>query len=117
MVGAGEGAALVAEQQRFHQRFRQRAAVHRQQGGLPAQAAAVQQRGHHLLAGAGGTAPQPRRVVGRQPVDEAAQARPRRRTADGVVAGRVHRKGRAGSGAPVGAALQGGGGGQRGGGG
>src|SRR5262249_47722102 len=61
-VGAGERAALVAEELRLEQRLRQRRAVHLDQRPLAARRAAVDQPREHLLAGAGLAGEQHRRA-------------------------------------------------------
>ena len=50
-LGAGEGAALVAEEERLDQRAGERRAVDGDEGLAPARAPLVEGAGHHLLAG------------------------------------------------------------------
>ena len=66
-VGAGEGALLVAEQQRFQHGFGHRGAVDRHERAGAARAAIVDEAAEHFLAGAGGAVYQHRDFAGGKP--------------------------------------------------
>src|SRR5690606_23122651 len=76
-LGAGERAALVAEQLADHELLRQRRAVDRNEGLAAPRRAVVQRPGDQLLAGAGLALDQHRRVAGaeaRDPGDDLPKA-------------------------------------------
>jgi hypothetical protein len=78
-LGAGEGAALVAEQFGLHQVARDRGHVQRDEGRAGARAVPMQRARDQLLAGAGLAVDQDGDVRARQPADGAEHLLHRRR--------------------------------------
>ena len=77
LAGAGKGTALVTEELRLDQGFRNGGAVQRNEGRVAARAAVVEGLGQHFLAGAGFALDQDRDVAAEQaarPVDDGLQS-------------------------------------------
>jgi hypothetical protein len=91
--GAGEGAALVAEQLGLDQRRRQRGEVDRDERRRRARRVVVDRARHQLLAGAGLAGDEHRRVRSRGAADQLPDRQHRRRRADQARARRRRRRG------------------------